>query len=156
MSNSSSWSIDRTLSSATTPGQSGPGSDGNEGILHIQLDWNFTIRLFSVIFRIIVGGVLPFCRDAVGVFYCSSYIERVLNISQSFRTGASPSNVVYCHTQDTHYGDASYFSLEVYSTYSTVSADRVANLFVYEYNIWGYIKSIFRFYVCLSFEAYLR
>ena len=29
------WSIDRTLSSATTLGQSVPGSDGNEGVLHI-------------------------------------------------------------------------------------------------------------------------
>ena len=27
--------IDRNLSGATTPGQSGPGSDGNEGVLHI-------------------------------------------------------------------------------------------------------------------------
>ena len=27
--------IDRTLSGATTPGQSGPGSDGNEGVLRI-------------------------------------------------------------------------------------------------------------------------
>ena len=27
--------IDRALSGATTPGQSGPGSDGNEGVLHI-------------------------------------------------------------------------------------------------------------------------
>ena len=32
---SSIWSIDRTLSDATTPGKSGPGSDGNEGVLHI-------------------------------------------------------------------------------------------------------------------------
>ena len=32
---SSIWPIDRTLSGATTPGQSGPGSDGNEGVLHI-------------------------------------------------------------------------------------------------------------------------
>ena len=32
---SSIWLIDRTLSSATTWGQSGPGSDGNEGVLHI-------------------------------------------------------------------------------------------------------------------------
>ena len=29
------WPIDRTLSGATTPGQSGPGSDGNEGVLRI-------------------------------------------------------------------------------------------------------------------------
>ena len=29
------WPIDRTLSGATTPGQSEPGSDGNEGVLCI-------------------------------------------------------------------------------------------------------------------------
>ena len=29
------WSINRTLSDATTPGQSGPGSNGYEGVLHI-------------------------------------------------------------------------------------------------------------------------
>ena len=33
--NSSIWSIDRTLSGATTPGQSGSGSDSNEGVLCI-------------------------------------------------------------------------------------------------------------------------
>ena len=32
---SSIWPIDRTLSGATTPSQCGPGSDGNEGVLHI-------------------------------------------------------------------------------------------------------------------------
>ena len=35
MSNSSIRPIDRTLSGATTPGQSGPGSNGNQGVLHI-------------------------------------------------------------------------------------------------------------------------
>ena len=35
MSNSSIWAIDRILSGATTPGQSGPGSNGNNGVLHI-------------------------------------------------------------------------------------------------------------------------
>ena len=35
MSNSSIWPIDMTLSKATTPGQSGPGSNGNERVLHI-------------------------------------------------------------------------------------------------------------------------
>ena len=29
------WRIDRTLSGITTPGKSGPGSDGNEGVLHV-------------------------------------------------------------------------------------------------------------------------
>ena len=35
MPNSSIWSIDRTLSDATTPGQSGPGSNSSEVVLHI-------------------------------------------------------------------------------------------------------------------------
>ena len=36
MSNSSILSIDRTLSGATTPGQSGPGSDVNEEVLYVH------------------------------------------------------------------------------------------------------------------------
>ena len=35
MSNSSIWPMDRTLSGTTTLGQSGSGSDGNEGVLGI-------------------------------------------------------------------------------------------------------------------------
>ena len=35
MSNSSIWLIVKTLSGDTTPGKSGPRSDGNEGVLHI-------------------------------------------------------------------------------------------------------------------------
>ena len=35
MSNSSIWPIDKTLSGATTPGQSGPGSNGSDGVLRI-------------------------------------------------------------------------------------------------------------------------
>ena len=35
MSNSSVWPIDRTLSGATTPGKSEPGSNDNEGVLYI-------------------------------------------------------------------------------------------------------------------------
>ena len=42
MSNSSIWPIDKTLSGATTPGQSGPGSDGNEGALHIPQSSSIT------------------------------------------------------------------------------------------------------------------
>ena len=34
--------MDRTLLVATTPGQSGPGSDGNEGVLHILQSSNIT------------------------------------------------------------------------------------------------------------------
>ena len=39
---SSIWPIDRILSGATTPGQSGPGSDGNEGVLRIPQSSSFT------------------------------------------------------------------------------------------------------------------
>ena len=48
-----------TLSDATIPGQSGPGSNGNEGVLCIppkpHHHWNLTIRLFSVISKTLVG-----------------------------------------------------------------------------------------------------
>ena len=46
MSNSPIWPIIRSLSDATTPGQSRPGIDGNEGVFGISQS---TIRLFNVI-----------------------------------------------------------------------------------------------------------
>ena len=57
--------IDRTLPGATTLVQSGPGSN------------DIAIRLFNVISRTFVGGVLPLCRDAVGVFYSPGQIDRI-------------------------------------------------------------------------------
>ena len=42
MSNSSILSMNRTLSGATTLGQSEPGSDGNEGVLCISQSSNIT------------------------------------------------------------------------------------------------------------------
>ena len=42
MSNSSIWPINRTLSGATTPGLSGPGSDGNERVLCIPYSSSIT------------------------------------------------------------------------------------------------------------------
>ena len=36
------WPIDWTLSGATTPDQSGPGSDGNEGVLRIPKSSSIT------------------------------------------------------------------------------------------------------------------
>ena len=39
---SSIQSTDRALSGATVPGQSGPGSDGNEGVLHIPQSSSIT------------------------------------------------------------------------------------------------------------------
>ena len=42
MSNHSIWPIDRTLLGATTPGQSGPGSNGNKGVLRIPQSSSIT------------------------------------------------------------------------------------------------------------------
>ena len=42
MSNSSIWPIDRTLSGAASPAQSGPGSDGNETVLYIPQSSSIT------------------------------------------------------------------------------------------------------------------
>ena len=36
------WPIDRALSGATTTGQSGPGSDGNEGVLQVPQSSSIT------------------------------------------------------------------------------------------------------------------
>ena len=74
--------IDRTLSDATIPGQSRPGSDGNEGVLRISQSSSITGTspsdcLVSYI-RTLVGGVLTFSRDAVGVFYNPSRLSNIL------------------------------------------------------------------------------
>ena len=67
------WPIDRTLSGATTPGQSGPGSDGNEEILCIPPKSSITgVSPLDCLVSYPghpLESVLPFCRDAVGVFY---------------------------------------------------------------------------------------
>ena len=58
MSNSSIKTLDRTLSGASTPGQSGPGSDGNEGVFHIPQSSNITgasHQVVNVISRILIG-----------------------------------------------------------------------------------------------------
>ena len=47
MSNSSIWPIDMTLSVATTPDQSGAGSDDNEGVLRIFQSSSITGALSS-------------------------------------------------------------------------------------------------------------
>ena len=74
MSNSSFWPIDKILSDATTPSQSGPKSDGIEGVLHIPQSCSFAgasqsecLELYPG--HLLVDGVLSLCRDAVSVFY---------------------------------------------------------------------------------------
>ena len=83
MSNSSIWPIDRTLSGATNPDQSGPGSDGNKGVIHIPQNSIITEAspsdcLVSYPEHSLGRGVLPLCSDAVGVFYNPSRLSQDL------------------------------------------------------------------------------
>ena len=68
--------IDKALSGADTLGQSGPGSNGSEGVFRIPESPNITRTSPSdclvsypgySLCVCVCGGVLPFCRDAVGV-----------------------------------------------------------------------------------------
>ena len=74
MSNSSIWPIDRTLSSATTLGQSGHERDGYKRVLRIPQSSCITRVspvdcLVSYAGHTFGWGVLPLRRDAVIVFY---------------------------------------------------------------------------------------
>ena len=64
-----------------TPGQSGPGSDSNEGLLHMPQSSSITgasTTLFSVNSGHSLGaGVLLLCREAVGVFYSLSRLGKI-------------------------------------------------------------------------------
>ena len=67
----------KTLSSATIPVPSGPGSDGNEGVLRIPQIFSITRIwpsdcLFPYPRHSLGSGVLPLCRKAVGVHYSLS------------------------------------------------------------------------------------
>ena len=74
---SSIWTIDRTLSGTTTPGQSGPGIDGNEGVLHIPQNSSIAGTSSSDCLVTYPGGVLPLCWEAVGVFYSPSRLDNL-------------------------------------------------------------------------------
>ena len=89
MSNRSIWPIDRTLSGATTPGQSKPGSDSNERVLHIPQSSSITGtspsgHLVSYPEHSLKRmGVLPLCRDTVGVFYSPSWLGNAVTEESS-------------------------------------------------------------------------
>ena len=74
------WRIDRALSDATTLGQSGPGSDGNKGVLRIPQSSSITGTSLSDCLEWYPGhllvGVLLLCREAAGVFYSYSQLGK--------------------------------------------------------------------------------
>ena len=72
------WPIERTLSSATTPGLNGRGSNGNEGVLHIlQISYagvSLSDGLLSYPELSLGGGVLFLSRYVVSIFYSPSWL----------------------------------------------------------------------------------
>ena len=72
MSKSSIWPIDRTLSDATTPGQSEPESDDSKGVLRIPKNSSITEAAPSYCLvsyhTSFVEEVLPLCRVTVDAF----------------------------------------------------------------------------------------
>ena len=74
--------LDRTLSDATTPGKSGPGSDGNEGVTRISQSSSrtgaTTIKLYNVVSRTLVAGVYPLFRVAVGALYSPNRLGQLM------------------------------------------------------------------------------
>ena len=67
------WPIDRTLPGTTTLSLSELGSNGNKGVLNILLISSITGASPSDGLMShpghLLGGILPLCRDAAGVFY---------------------------------------------------------------------------------------
>ena len=76
--------IDRTLSGATTPGQNGPRSDGNEGVIHIPQSSNITKASLIKCLVSYTGHFLEesyqFSREAVSVFCSTLSVQNDLSI----------------------------------------------------------------------------
>ena len=78
MSKNSICPIDRTLSGATTPGQSGPENDGNKGVLHISQSSNITGALA-------LDGLMSYPRHTLGKYYPSAEMQSVYPIAPADR-----------------------------------------------------------------------
>ena len=91
MSNSSIWPVRRTLLGATPPGQNGPGSNGNGGVLRIPKRSSVRVGSPSDCLMLYpghslwAGEVLLLCRGAIGVFYSLS-LPYYLPISERRKT----------------------------------------------------------------------
>ena len=70
--NSSIWPIDGILTDITTPGQSGPGSNGNEELLHSLQSSRTGVSPSAAVYCLTLNPhyveVLLLCRDVVSVF----------------------------------------------------------------------------------------
>ena len=80
------------LSDAITLGQTGPGSDGNEEVLHIpqssSFTLNLTIRLLSFISRTLLGGVSYLSTEMQSVYSTAQLGHNIL--------GSNMLNFTFC------------------------------------------------------------
>ena len=87
---SSIWPIDRTLSGATTPAQSGPGNNGNKGVLCIPQSSSITEASTSdclsvISWSLLVGRVIPLQRCS----YCILLLQLTEIITGATTSGQS-------------------------------------------------------------------
>ena len=69
------WTMNRTLSGDNTLEQSVPGSNGNEGVVHVPSNRqgrSLIIWWLNDISKTFVVGILPLCSNAVGVYWSPS------------------------------------------------------------------------------------
>ena len=75
------WPFVSTLSVASTPGQSDPGINGSEEVLHITQIFRVGASLSDSLIpypgHLYVGGVSLFCRDAIGIFFSPRRLRSV-------------------------------------------------------------------------------
>ena len=112
------WPIDRTLSCASTPGQSGPGSDSNEQVLHIPQSSSITGTsppdcLVSYPGHSLKREVLPLCREAISGFYSSVQMGKVLSqaIPSSSASMSKVSNKLWQNEKDSLWNQINIFCL---------------------------------------------
>ena len=84
-----------SLSGATTPGKSRPGSDGNKGVLRIPQSSCITgtIRLFSVISRTLVGRVYPSANQTVSSNFKRGWLHFTSSSSSSSSCHAASADI---------------------------------------------------------------
>ena len=76
---SSIWLLDRSLSGATTPSQSGPGSDGNKGVLRIPQSSSITGTSLS-------DCLVSYLEHLLSVVYPSAEVQSVYFTAPAIKT----------------------------------------------------------------------
>ena len=76
------WLTYKTLTSTITMDQSGPRSNSNEEVLHIPQRIGISPSNVLALHpgHSLENGVLHFCRDGVGIFYSSTWLDKLFGV----------------------------------------------------------------------------